>query len=44
MEKANSNPQDIVIIGAGFVGVATAMWLQKSGHKVTLIDPEPFEK
>ena len=42
MQKARSVPQDIVIIGAGFVGVATAMWLQKSGHKVTLVDPEPF--
>jgi glycine/D-amino acid oxidase-like deaminating enzyme len=42
MKKACSEPQDIVIIGAGFVGVATAMWLQKSGHKVTLVDPEPF--
>lgn len=33
---------DIVIIGAGFVGVATALWLQIQGHKVTIIDPEPF--
>ena len=33
---------DVVIIGAGFVGVATALWLQKQGHKVTLIDPDPF--
>lgn len=44
MKKTQSQAQDIVIIGAGFVGVATAMWLQKSGHKVTLIDPEPFAK
>jgi glycine/D-amino acid oxidase-like deaminating enzyme len=42
MKEACSAPQDIVIIGAGFVGVATAMWLQKSGHKVTLVEPEPF--
>ena len=42
MKKVCSEPQDIVIIGAGFAGVATAMWLQKSGHKVTLVDPEPF--
>ena len=42
MKEARSVPQNIVIIGAGFVGVATAMWLQKSGHKVTLVDPEPF--
>ena len=44
MKKAYVEPQDVVIIGAGFVGVATAMWLQKSGHKVTLVDPEPFQE
>jgi glycine/D-amino acid oxidase-like deaminating enzyme len=42
MKEACSAPQDIVIIGAGFVGVATAMWLQNSGHKVTLVEPEPL--
>lgn len=26
------------MIGAGIVGVATAIWLQRDGHKVTLID------
>ena len=44
MKDARLEPQDVVIIGAGFVGVATAMWLQRSGHKVTLVDPEPFAK
>ncbi|MEP2617582.1 MAG: FAD-binding oxidoreductase [Marinomonas sp.] len=33
---------DVVIIGAGFVGVATALWLQIQGHKVTIVDPDPF--
>ena len=42
MKDVRSAPQEIVIIGAGFVGIATAMWLQKSGHKVTVVDPEPF--
>lgn len=27
-----------VIIGAGIVGVSTAIWLQRSGHSVTLVD------
>jgi len=27
-----------VVIGAGIVGVATALWLQRAGHRVTLID------
>lgn len=28
----------IAIVGAGIVGVSTAIWLQREGHKVTLID------
>ncbi len=30
----------IAVIGAGMVGVATAIWLQRAGHQVTLIDRE----
>lgn len=30
----------IAVIGAGIVGVATAIWLQRDGHKVILIDRE----
>ncbi len=30
----------IAIIGAGIVGVSTAIWLQRDGHKVVLIDRE----
>jgi D-amino-acid dehydrogenase len=29
----------VAIIGAGIVGVSTAIWLQRAGHRVTLIDP-----
>jgi len=32
--------QDIVVIGAGVVGVSTALALQLDGHQVTLIDQE----
>ena len=28
----------IVVVGAGIVGVSTAIWLQRDGHDVTLID------
>ncbi len=28
----------VVIIGAGIVGVSTAIWLQRDGHHVTLVD------
>lgn len=30
----------IAVIGAGIVGVSTAIWLQRAGHEVTLIDRE----
>ncbi|MCG8442325.1 MAG: FAD-dependent oxidoreductase, partial [Caulobacterales bacterium] len=28
----------VIVVGAGIVGVATAIWLQRDGHRVTLID------
>ena len=31
-------PRKVVVIGAGIVGVSTAIWLQRDGHDVTLID------
>ena len=35
----------IVVIGAGFVGVSTALWLQREGRKVVLIDKaEPQQR
>ncbi len=30
--------KQVVIVGAGIVGVSTALWLQRDGHDVTLID------
>lgn len=30
----------VVVVGAGIVGVSTAIWLQRDGHDVTLIDRE----
>lgn len=35
---AGTAQQNILVIGAGIVGVSTAIWLQRDGHKVTLID------
>ncbi|MFD2238183.1 NAD(P)/FAD-dependent oxidoreductase [Aureimonas populi] len=29
------------VIGAGVVGLSSALWLQKAGHRVTLADPAP---
>ena len=31
---------DIILIGGGIVGVSTALWLQRDGHQVTLLDAE----
>lgn len=28
----------IIVIGAGMCGISTAIWLQRSGHAVTLMD------
>ena len=33
-------PQHVIVIGAGIVGVSTAIWLQRSGVSVTLVDRE----
>ncbi|MEP3232329.1 MAG: FAD-binding oxidoreductase [Hyphomicrobiales bacterium] len=30
----------IAIVGAGIVGISTAIWLQRAGHRVTVIDRE----
>ncbi|EPA7430065.1 NAD(P)/FAD-dependent oxidoreductase [Pseudomonas aeruginosa] len=31
---------EIVVIGGGAVGVASALWLRRDGHQVTLIEPD----
>ena len=36
--RALTDTSDILVIGAGIVGVSTAIWLQRSGVSVTLID------
>ncbi|MGF6775339.1 NAD(P)/FAD-dependent oxidoreductase [Paraburkholderia sp. GAS334] len=30
---------EIAIVGAGFIGLASAAWLMRDGHRVTLFDP-----
>jgi D-amino-acid dehydrogenase len=40
-ENAYSADQSpIVVIGAGIVGVSAALWLQRDGHKVILVDKD----
>ncbi|MER9058424.1 FAD-dependent oxidoreductase [Mesorhizobium sp. M0910] len=38
MQEMSSTPADVVVIGAGIVGVMTALELQQSGRSVLLID------
>ena len=38
--QKNNAPQKIVVVGAGVIGVATAYWLRRDGHDVTLIEKE----
>ncbi|MBT6273822.1 MAG: FAD-dependent oxidoreductase, partial [Chromatiales bacterium] len=30
--------KNIVVIGAGIVGIGTAIWLARDGHNVTIVD------
>lgn len=32
------DPKRTIVIGAGIVGVSCAIWLQRAGHRVTLVD------
>ena len=37
------NPQrTMIVLGAGVAGLSTALYLQRSGHQVTVIDPLPL--
>ena len=37
---SQTRPKNIAVIGAGVVGVSAALYLQRDGHAVTLIDRE----
>ena len=38
--SAETKSKTIAVIGAGIVGVSAAIWLQREGHQVILIDRE----
>ena len=33
------NTKTTAVIGGGIIGIACALWLQRGGHKVIVIDP-----
>ena len=39
--KTLETGRQVVVIGAGVVGVAVASWLQRDGHHVVMVDPQP---
>lgn len=39
-EDLSNHSTHVVVAGAGIVGVSTAIWLQRAGFKVTLVDRE----
>ncbi|PTM89135.1 NAD(P)/FAD-dependent oxidoreductase [Mycoplana dimorpha] len=41
MQTNNSGKLSVAVIGAGIVGLSTALWLQKKGLDVVLVDPTP---
>lgn len=38
---AQAARRDVVVIGAGVVGMSSALWLQRAGHRVVVCDPHP---
>lgn len=40
VNKSENGGKTIAVIGAGIVGVSTAIWLQRSGHQVVIFDPK----
>ena len=39
VDGATGAPRDIAVVGAGIVGMSTALYLQRDGHRVTVFDP-----
>lgn len=40
-QAGNGAPRRVVVIGAGIVGICCALYLQRDGHAVTVLDPAP---
>jgi D-amino-acid dehydrogenase len=40
-DDSDPRPRRVTVIGAGAVGLSAALYLQRDGHRVTLVDPRP---
>jgi len=40
-QSTQNQPKRIIVVGAGIVGVSTALHLQNAGHSVLVLDPSP---
>ena len=38
-DSQSGTPMELVVIGAGIAGVASALYLQRDNHRVTILDP-----
>ncbi len=38
MVEVSERPMSVIVVGAGIVGISTAIWLQRAGHRITVID------
>jgi len=38
---SQTNPRKVCVLGAGIIGICSALWLQREGFDVTIIDPNP---
>ena len=39
--EGNGGPRQVAVIGAGIIGICCALYLQRDGHQVTVLDPQP---
>jgi len=41
LQSTTNGPRQIVVVGAGVIGVCCALYLRRDGHEVTLVDRKP---
>ena len=38
---SGQDARNVIVIGAGIIGLCSALWLLRQGHRVTIVDPAP---